>query len=99
MTTPPIAHPPETLEGWFALHQIFRFRKPKLDASRLRRLVTSTGSALKPGGLSRSKARTKKTETTASGWSCVARLIGSTADLMEAFFAQLTLRILILPES
>ena len=86
MTTQPIAHPPETLEGWFALHQIFRFKKPKLDASRLARLVTSAGSALKPGGLSRSKTRTKKTVTTASGWSCFARLMGSTADLMVIHF-------------
>ncbi len=70
MTTPPIAHPPETLEGWFALHQIFRFRKPKLDAGRLARMV---------------KSAAKKSRSSA-GWSCFARLIGSTADLMVIHF-------------
>jgi len=39
MTTPPIAHPPETLEGWFALHQIFRFKKGSVEAGRLAKLV------------------------------------------------------------
>lgn len=86
MTTPSIAHPPETLEGWFALHQIFRFKKPKVDTSRLGRLVIDAGSALKPGGPSRPKARTKKPEATVAGWSCFARLIGSTADLMAIHF-------------
>jgi hydrogen peroxide-dependent heme synthase len=87
MTTPPIAHPPETLEGWFALHQIFKFKKPKLDSSRLARMVKSAGSALGPGRASRSKARAKKSDQTA-GWSCFARLIGSTADVMAIHFRE-----------
>src|SRR3954452_23387908 len=29
MTSPPLAHPPETLEGWYVLHQIFRSSKKK----------------------------------------------------------------------
>jgi hydrogen peroxide-dependent heme synthase len=81
MTTPPIAHPPETLEGWFALHQIFRFKKPKLDAGRLTRMVKSASLALEQGRAPRTKARTKKSEPVA-GWSCFARIIGSTADVM-----------------
>jgi len=85
MTTPPIAHPPETLEGWFALHQIFRFRKPKLDASRLARMLKSALTALDPGRKSAAKARTKKSGSSA-GWSCFVRLIGSTADLMVIHF-------------
>jgi len=85
MTTPPIAHPPETLEGWFALHQIFRFRNPKLDLSRLARMVKSAGSGLEHDGASRSKARARKSDS-AAGWSCFARLIGSTADVMVIHF-------------
>jgi len=48
-------------------------------------LVKSAGSALEPGRPSRAKARTKKSEPVA-GWSCVARLIGSTADVMVVHF-------------
>ena len=85
MTTSSIAHPPETLEGWFALHQIFRFRKQNLDSTRLARMVTSAASALELDGASRSTARGKKTNSTA-GWSCFARLIGSTSDVMVIHF-------------
>jgi chlorite dismutase len=70
MTTPSIAHPPETLEGWFALHQIFRFRNPRVDAGRLAKLVR---------GASRGTAA-------ATGWSCFVRLIGSSSDLMAIHF-------------
>jgi peroxiredoxin len=49
MTTPPIAHPPETLEGWFALHQIFRFRDPRIDAPRLAKLVSGASTAAATG--------------------------------------------------
>jgi chlorite dismutase len=85
MTTPPIAHPPETLEGWFALHQIFRFRDLKLDAVRLDRMVKSAVIALAPDKESATRARTKKSDA-GPGWSCFARLIGSTADLMVIHF-------------
>jgi peroxiredoxin len=70
MTTPPIAHPPETLEGWFALHQIFRFRDPRVDASRLAKLVSGASSGT----------------AAATGWSCFVRLIGSSSDLMVIHF-------------
>ncbi|MDP9203770.1 MAG: heme-dependent peroxidase [Gemmatimonadota bacterium] len=86
MTTPPIAHPPETLEGWFVLHQIFRFRKPELDTRRLARTLKSAVTALGPARKS-AKARTKKSASSA-GWSCFARLIGSTADLMVIHFRE-----------
>lgn len=84
MTTPPIAHPPETLEGWFALHQIFHFRDLTLDAARLARMLTGAGAALDPESKS-TKPRAKKSGTPA-GWSCFVRLIGSTADLMVIHF-------------
>lgn len=64
-----VAHPPETVEGWYALHQIFR-RVPgaeeRVDA--VRELARNTGSP------------------PADGWSAVAQLIGSSADLMCVHF-------------
>src|SRR5688500_16708162 len=85
MTPPSIAHPPETLEGWFALHQIFHFKDRTLDAVRLTRMVAKAATALKPEKKSAAKTRTKKSGS-AAGWSCFARLIGSTADLMVIHF-------------
>jgi hydrogen peroxide-dependent heme synthase len=85
MTTTPIAHPPETLEGWFALHQIFRFRTRSVDADRLRRLVKAAAAALEPAKKSTGKTRAKNAGISA-GWSCFARLIGSSSDLMVIHF-------------
>ena len=85
MTPPPIAHPPATLEGWFALHQIFRFKKLKLDAARLVRMVKGAANADKPERKSAAKARTRKARSS-EGWSGFVRLIGSTADLMVIHF-------------
>jgi peroxiredoxin len=86
MTTPTIAHPPETLEGWYALHQILRFAKQKPDAGRLARLVKSAGRALDSRG-TKGKAREGK-ESAAAGWSCFTRLIGSASDLMVIHFRE-----------
>jgi chlorite dismutase len=33
MTSPPLAHPPETLEGWYVLHQILRSSKQRSTAA------------------------------------------------------------------
>ena len=85
MTTSQIAHPPATLEGWFALHQIFRLTKPKLDETRLARMSKAAVVKSPVRGKSASKARTAKTGSS-DGWSCFARLIGSTADLMAIHF-------------
>ena len=77
MTAPNIVHPPETLEGWYALHQIYRF-KPELNAGKeLSSLVEEAGRSLAP---------TDGTKTAGAGWSCFARLIGSTSDLMAIHF-------------
>lgn len=73
MVTPP-AHPPETLEGWYALHQIYTCDTHELEqddtvdaiATRLAELLVTPGE----------------------GWSVVVRLIGSTADLMVIHFRQ-----------
>src|SRR6266567_1908549 len=84
MTTP-IAHPPETLEGWYALHQIFRVNKRSIDPARLGRMATGALAELnKSRAGKRPKARTASSE----GWSCFARLIGSTSDLMVIHFRE-----------
>src|SRR5258705_9610845 len=86
MMTPTIAHPPETLEGWYALHQILRFTKQKPDATRLARLVNTAGTALESRGSKRKTSGGKASPT--AGWSCFARLIGSTSDLMVIHFRE-----------
>lgn len=84
MTPPQIALPPETLEGWYSLHQIFRFAKQKPDASRLARMVKSSAAVLgsAPAG------RKTKSSSAPVGWSCFVRLIGSTSDLMVIHFRE-----------
>jgi hydrogen peroxide-dependent heme synthase len=84
MTTPPIAHPPETLEGWYSLHQIFRFAKQKPDATRLARMAKGAGTAL--GGSSAGPKKGARKQTAPVGWSCFVRLIGSTSDVMAIHF-------------
>jgi peroxiredoxin len=84
MTTPIIAHPPETLEGWYALHQIFRFTKTKPDAKRLAQLASSAvASFASPRS---GKTRSARKNSSSSGWTCFVRLIGSTSDLMAVHF-------------
>ncbi len=84
MTTPPTAHPPETLEGWYALHQIFRFNGQRPDASRFARMARTAAAALNSAS-SRKKARPKNTSAPA-GWSCFVRLIGSSSDVLAIHF-------------
>jgi chlorite dismutase len=90
MTTPPIAYPPATLEGWYALHQIFRVDKGRLQPRELGRLI-KTASAKLGAATARSSAstsrRNKKREVEA-GWSCFVSLIGSTSDLMVIHFRE-----------
>jgi peroxiredoxin len=84
MTLPVIAHPPETLEGWYSLHQIFRFSRQKPDATRLARMVKSSTAALASGP----GARKTKASPAPAGWTCFVRLIGSTSDLMVIHFRE-----------
>ena len=86
MTTPPIAHPPETLEGWYALHQIFQFTKQKPDASSLARLARSSATVL--GSAPHARKKRAKSAPAPIGWSCFVRLIGSTSDLMVIHFRE-----------
>src|ERR1700741_3198637 len=83
MTTPTIAHPPETLEGWHALHQIFRFPRSKPDAKRLAQLVKNTRASL---GSSPPNIKSQEKPSGRPGWTCFVRLIGSTGDLMVIHF-------------
>jgi peroxiredoxin len=86
MTTPPIAHPPETLEGWYSLHQIFRFNKQKPDATRLARMSRSSAAAL--GSPVSPRKKGAKSSPPPAGWSCFVHLIGSTSDLMVIHFRE-----------
>src|SRR5262245_14065623 len=65
----PRAHPPETLEGWFALHQVFSATlSEESDSDRLR-----SAASMLP-------------QVAADGWSTMARLIGSKADVLAVHF-------------
>lgn len=91
MTIPPIAHPPETLEGWYSLHQIFRFTGQRPDASRLARMAQSSASVLHAPPASRKgakKSAAAESRTPPAGWSCFVRLIGSTSQLMAIHFRE-----------
>jgi peroxiredoxin len=84
-----IAHPPATLEGWYALHQIFRLDRNQTRKSRLEAETKAAQVALSrrnAGRPSTAKSRAKINSTPSDGWSCVARLIGSTSDIMVVHF-------------
>ena len=75
---PDIAHPPETLEGWYSLHQIFH-----VDRAAVR--------ALPPDVLSQEResvahALSELANPIEGGWSVPVALIGSSADLMLVHF-------------
>src|SRR5437016_11363024 len=77
-TTPsaePRAHPPETLEGWYALHQVFTVGRDAPTSA-----LENHTSPMNHGGQHRT------TEQRDGGWSAYVRLIGSTADLMVIHF-------------
>jgi hydrogen peroxide-dependent heme synthase len=75
---PDIAHPPETLEGWYSLHQIF-----EVDRAAVR--------ALPPDVLAQERqsvvhALAELANPIEGGWSAPVVLIGSSADLMLVHF-------------
>jgi chlorite dismutase len=76
--TAPVAHPPETLEGWYVLHQIFR-----LDRAMLRE---AAGPALEPMRESAEAALAELAAPDGGGWSAVVPLIGSVGDVMLVHF-------------
>jgi peroxiredoxin len=74
-STEPRAHPPETLEGWYALHQIFTVENdPPTSEPNHHLPPTNVGGSRE--ALDRPQA----------GWSAYVRLIGSAADLMVIHF-------------
>ena len=83
MANEPIAHPPETLEGWYALHQIFRFKESVPDAKELTRLSKKALGALRGVGTSPKGRERPESE---AGWSCIVRLIGSRSHVMLIHF-------------
>ena len=90
MTTSAIAHPPATLEGWYALHQVFRINRERLEPRELDRMLKAATAEL--GGESKrstaSRSKRKRASEPAAGWSCFVALIGSTSDLMVIHFRE-----------
>ncbi|MFN2636109.1 MAG: chlorite dismutase family protein [Gemmatimonadaceae bacterium] len=88
MNTPTLAHPPATLEGWYALHQIYRVTKPG-KAKELHNSIRSTTRALQKASLSGSgKQKKESAKEDARPWSCFVGLIGSIADVMVIHFRE-----------
>lgn len=69
---PSVAHPPETLEGWYALHQIFSTVPELANDVSLPRVDSTQIAALIGEG--------------EEGWSAIARLIGSKSDYLVVHF-------------
>jgi chlorite dismutase len=72
------AYPPETVEGWYALHQIYR-----LNSASLRATPRDEREALKARAAEALEAMAAPAE---GGWSAVAELTGSAADVMLVHF-------------
>lgn len=83
--TSELAHPPETLEGWYALHQIYRSPRgsQKNHAAFIEDVARSTLSA---ANAELSAAVQPDAGESRRGWTCAARLIGSSGDLMLVHF-------------
>ena len=71
------ALPPETLEGWYALHQMFR-----VDRAGLRALAPDDARAIRD----EAAAALEELGAAAEGWSGVVELVGSEADVMLVHF-------------
>ena len=87
MTSSSIAHPPETLEGWYALHQIFRVRSAK-GAERANAIERAAKSVLAALNADLSSAPKGEGNARGGGWSCAAKLIGSASDLLLVHFRE-----------
>ena len=73
MTTP-IAHPPETLEGWYALHHIYTCANAGVVRDDTPSVAATAG------------ALEASLPAASQGWSAVVRLIGSMSDIMVVHF-------------
>ena len=80
------AHPPETAEGWYALHQVFAVDRRALrgvakgDLDRIRATAAEC--------LTRLTNPARNDESSQSGWSAVVSLIGSDSDVMFIQFRE-----------
>ena len=80
------AHPPETAEGWYALHQIF-----SIDRRARRALAPTERSALRESAsraLGALTARATGSPAQSGGWSALVSLIGSAGDVMLIHFRE-----------
>jgi chlorite dismutase len=73
-----IAHPPETLEGWFSLHQIFEVDRGAVRSLPPDQLTQERDSV--------ANALSELAHPIEGGWSIPVALIGSRADLMLVHF-------------
>lgn len=73
MTMSNAAHPPETLEGWYSLHQIYR-----IDRERAEGLDGAASGVFRATGEGEAER--------AEGWSEAVSLIGSSSDVMFVHF-------------
>jgi peroxiredoxin len=91
MTTWEIAHPPATLEGWFALHQIFRIDRERAGQRKLDATIRAAAAELARNSTRTAPTKSKKQKSdakTVKGWSCIAKVIGSTSDIMVIHFRE-----------
>ena len=72
-----IAHPPETLEGWYVLHQVYRVS---------RQALRNVGAHSLDAWLARAREVVAEVSQGAEGWSAVVGLIGSRAQVMLIHF-------------
>jgi chlorite dismutase len=70
----PVAHPPETVEGWYLVHEVFRADRPELQALG----PIALGDAIREADVMLSSFG----EPSGGGWSVAVSITGSTADLM-----------------
>jgi chlorite dismutase len=80
------AHPPETAEGWYALHQIFTVDRRALRALDGDQLARIKREAVE--GLHRLTERSGAGAPGQGGWSVVVSLIGSPGDVMLVHFRE-----------
>lgn len=76
----PRAIPPESLEGWYALHQVFSVDRQAVTA------LTGAAGATDDAHTPRVELTHGEDKTTCEGWTAFARLIGSAADVMAVHF-------------
>src|SRR5215213_6178888 len=74
---PAPAHPPETLEGWYALHQVFAIDRSAIAERDKSSPIRDTSSVQTTRG---------EMPPASAGWTAFTRLIGSRADVMAIHF-------------